>query len=229
MLGVVECFEFLCGGAGLSEGGAGEFFGEIVSSEDSEEFGLGQACFAEDFEDDALGPRGSGGVFDDFDADFVSFVCVFGGGVIDGDEFGHVAAVGLDEPVAALANEGADDFALASFEDFDDAAVQACHTGLFGAAEDDGDDAVAADGVEGLAWGNEEVAFACGLFGPYEAEAPAGGFEGAGKSVGHAGQGNTLAWSDNQLAFFSQGGEGLDEGGVVFVGNVECVGEGALF
>ena len=221
LLRVGQRFKFLGGLSGLLEGGAAEFFGEVVSSQDAGKFGAGLAAFAEHFEDDAFGAAVGGRILNDFDAEFIARLGVFGGGVVDGDQFGHASAVGLDEPIAALAEEGADDFVLASFEDFDDAAVETRHAGCLAAADDTGDDAVAANGVEALARRYKEVAFEGGLFGPDEAEASAGGFKRADEAIAHAGQGDVLAWTDDELALRTQAFDGFDKGVVVAVGDVK--------
>ena len=204
-------------------------FFEAEAAYDSFEFGGGGAGFSETFEDDTTSEILGGGVIENFDVNLVAERCVFGGGIVNGDGFAEGPAVGLDEPLLALAGEGAGYFGDGSFEDFDDASDVTVFSFAFALLLDAGDDAVAADGVEGFTGWDEEVALGDEFFGSDEAETAAGGFEGADDAVGYLGQGDGAFGGDDDFAVLAELLDGVGEEWVLFVRDVESAGQRALF
>jgi len=120
----------------------------------------------------------------------------------------------------ALAGESAGDVGDGTFEDFDDASDVAVFSFAFTLLLDAGDDTVAADGVERITGGYEEVALGDEFFGSDEAEASAGGFEGADYTVGDLGQGDGAFGGDDDFSVLAEILDGVGKEWVLVVRDV---------
>src|SRR5262249_39741596 len=133
----------------------------------------GLAGVAQDFGDGAFGEVIAFGVGDDLDDDLVAFLGVFALSVLDDDGLGDLAAVGVDDPLAAAFDELTREAGALALDDLDDVADPAWAGGAAAtlvALEADFD-GVAREGVLGGFGGDEDALFADGDLGLDEAEA----------------------------------------------------------